>query len=307
MKLGLALPQFPFSVAPGEPFDFTVVLEHARRARDAGYDSVWLADHLVWDVAKYGGPPDREPGIEPLAGLAAIATAVPDVEVGTLVLCEALRAPAVLARAVATLHEIAPGRVHVGLGAGWYEPDYAAIGIDMPPPGERLDRLARTLDEVRDRLSAEGVAVPLFAGGRGDRFLTVVAAHADGWNTCWNLTPAQYRERLGVLETACAAIGRDRASVSRSLGLYALCGTDERDLEARFARLQRSSPPGVLDGVSLDEWREGRLVGTVEEVRGQCAAWEALGVETLILSAGGVPFHVGDPDDVDALGAALRR
>ena len=63
----------------------------------------------------------------------------------------------------------------------------------------------------------------------------------------------------------------------------------------------------MLDGVTLDEWREGRLVGTVEQVREQAAAWEDLGVETLIVGVGAVPFAVTTVDDVELLAEALRR
>jgi alkanesulfonate monooxygenase SsuD/methylene tetrahydromethanopterin reductase-like flavin-dependent oxidoreductase (luciferase family) len=144
-------------------------------------------------------------------------------------------------------------------------------------------------------------------GGKGDRLLALVAEQADGWNTCWIWTPDDYRARLDVLGRACDAVGRDPASVQRSLGLYALCGEDERDLERRFQRLQETSPPGVLDGVTLDQWRPGRLVGTVEQVREQVAGWEALGVETLIVGAGAVPFAVTALDDVEMLAEAVRR
>ena len=99
-------------------------------------------------------------------------------------------------------------------------------------------------------------------------------------------------------------IGRDPATVWRSLGLYALCGEDERDLARRFARL-REQNPGVLDATTLDEWRVGRLVGTVDEVREQAAGWAELGVETLILGVGAVPFAASGPDDVALLAHAL--
>ena len=148
---------------------------------------------------------------------------------------------------------------------------------------------------------------PIVVGGKGDRLLRLVAELADGWNTCWVWTPDAYRERLEVLTRACDAVGRDPASVRRSLGLYALCGEDERDLERRFARLQEATPPGVLDGVSLEQWREGRLVGTVDQVREQVAGWEDLGVETLIAGFGAVPFAVTAVDDVEMLAEALRR
>ena len=101
--------------------------------------------------------------------------------------------------------------------------------------------------------------------------LATVAACADGWNTCWAWTFDAYRERLAVLERACAAVDRDPATVWKSLGLYALVGEDEADLAARFARLQGVTPKGVLDGTTLAEWRVGRLVGTAEEVREQAA------------------------------------
>ena len=109
-----------------------------------------------------------------------------------------------------------------------------------------------------------------------------------------------------MLDAACGDVGRDPASVWRTLGLYALCGEDERDLERRFERLRAQSPPGVLDGVTLTDYRAGRLVGTVGQVHEQVAAWEALGVESLVLGVGAVPFHVGDRDDVELLASALQ-
>jgi alkanesulfonate monooxygenase SsuD/methylene tetrahydromethanopterin reductase-like flavin-dependent oxidoreductase (luciferase family) len=323
MRFGLALPQYDFSVAGERPLRFETIVRYAIAARDAGATSVWLSDHLFWDLAKYGGPPDREASFEPLVTLAALARAVPEVRIGTLVLCEALRPASVLAKSLASLDRISDGRLDVGLGAGWYEPEYQAIGMKMPPPGERLDRLTEALEVVKGLLPGgpftyEGmyhraIDAPnmpparqqprprVFVGGKGDRLLRIVAAHADGWNTCWAWTPDDYRARLRVLEAACARVGRDPASVWRTLGLYALCGENGRDLERRFARLKTTSPPGVLDDVDLASFREGRLVGTVEEVREQVSRWDALGVETVVLGAGAVPFQVSSIDDVELL------
>ena len=147
---------------------------------------------------------------------------------------------------------------------------------------------------------------PIFVGGKGDRLLALVAEVADGWNTCWAWTLDAYRERLAVLDRACEAIGRDPATVTRSLGLYALCGTDEADLQRRFERLRAFTPDGVLDGVTLADWRVGRLVGTVEEVREQIAAWSDLGVDTIVAGLGAVPFAVTTPEDVELLAEAFR-
>jgi alkanesulfonate monooxygenase SsuD/methylene tetrahydromethanopterin reductase-like flavin-dependent oxidoreductase (luciferase family) len=243
-------------------------------------------------------------------------------------MCEALRPASVLAKALATLDCIAKGRVDVGLGAGWYEPDYAAIGLDMPAPAERLARLAEAVEVVKGLLAggpftfdgrwhrahdavnrppAEQQPRPrVFVGGKGDRLLRLVAEHADGWNTCWVWTPDAYRARLDVLDAACAAVGRDPASVWRTLGLYALVGENEADLARRFQHLRETSPPGVLGTTGLGEFRSGRLVGTVEQVREQVAVWDALGIETLILGGGAVPFQASGKDDLEMLAAAVR-
>jgi probable F420-dependent oxidoreductase len=328
MQIGLALPQYDYSVPGTQPLTYDAIRDHARAAQRLGFSSVWLSDHVFLDLAKYGGSAEPSACYEPLVTLAALARDVPDVRLGTLVLLEALRPAAVLAKALATLDRISDGRLDVGLGAGWYEPDYAAIGATIPSPGERLSRLAEAVEIVAQLLTGEACTFdgtyhrargaqllppPLqrprprvFVGGKGDRLLRVAARHADGWNTCWTWTLDAYAERVSVLVRECEAIGRDPASVWRTLGLYALCGEDDADLRRRFERL-RDHAPGVLDGVDLDEFRTGRLVGTVEDVRAQAAEWEQLGVETLVVGAGAVPFQVGALDDVELLAAALMN
>ena len=329
MRLGLALPQYDYSVAGESPLPWTRVVDWARAAESTGFDSLWLSDHLFLDVAKYGGPPDREGCLDPIVALAALAREVTRVRLGTLVVCEALRPAAVLAKALASLDVVCGGRLDVGIGAGWYEPEYEAVGMAMPRPGERLERLREAVEILRGLLgggpcaydgrfhraagavnepaSVQQPSPPIIVGGKGDRLLSLVAEVADGWNTCWAWTPSAYRERLDVLARACDRVGRDPDSVSRSLGLYAVCGDDDADLARRFERLRAVSPPGVLDRVGLDQWRDGRLVGTVEQVREQAAEWEALGVDTLIVGLGAVPFAVTALDDLELVAHALGR
>jgi alkanesulfonate monooxygenase SsuD/methylene tetrahydromethanopterin reductase-like flavin-dependent oxidoreductase (luciferase family) len=323
LRIGLALPQYDYSVAGERPLRFETIVDYARLAEAGGASSVWLSDHLFLDLAKYGGSAEREACYDPIVTLAALARAVPRIRLGTLVLLEALRPAAVAAKALATVDCVSGGRLDVGLGAGWYEPEYEALGTEMPRPGERLDRLVDALEVVKGLLGGgpftyDGVhhrargatnrpaAVQhprprVFVGGKGDQLLRLAARHADGWNTCWVWTPDAYRQRLRVLDDACASVGRDPATMWRTLGLYALCGEDERDLERRFDLLREQSPKGVLDGVDLATFRVGRLVGTVEQVRAQLGEWEALGVDTLILGAGAVPFQVSARRDVELL------
>ncbi len=331
MRIGLALPQYDYSVPGESPLTFPTVAEHARVAEAAGYASLWVSDHLFLDVAKYGGSDERHGALEPIATLAALAGVTSTARLGTLVLCEALRPPTVAAKALATLDRITGGRLDVGLGAGWYEPEYAAIGMEMPSPGVRVGRLREATRIITGVLEASGAGEeyafagdyfrvdgalvdppalqtprpPVIIGGKGDRVIASAVELADGWNTCWVWTFEAYRERLEVVHRACDKVGRDPSTFWLSIGLYALVGESEADLAARFERLKAGTPAGILDGVTLDEWRQGRLVGTVEQVREQAAAWAELGVETLIVGPGAVPFHVVSLDDVSALAEAL--
>ena len=135
MHFGLALPQYDYSVSGERPLRFETIVEYARRAAGAGFDSVWLSDHLFLDLAKYGGP--REPAalFDPVVTFAALAREVTRPRFGTLVLLEALRPATVLAKSLAGLDVVCGGRLDVGVGAGWYEPEYEAIGMTMPGPG----------------------------------------------------------------------------------------------------------------------------------------------------------------------------
>jgi probable F420-dependent oxidoreductase len=328
MKLGLAVPQYDYSIGGEDPLRWETVAEFARAAERAGYHSLWLSDHLCLDLARYGGSPDRRGIYDPIVTLGALSEVVSRPRIGALVLCEVLRPASVLAKSLASLDRLCGGRLDVGIGAGWYEPDYTLIGVSMPSHAERLARLREAIVVTRGLLAGgpftfdgryhrafeaqnqpsalQRPTPPIIVGGKGDRLLALVAELADGWNTCWVWTVDRYRERLAALERACEAAGRDPATVTRTLGLYTLCGEDEADLARRFERLRALSPAGVLEGVTLDEWRVGRLVGTVEQVAEQAAEWADLGIETLVVGLGAVPFAATTVDDLHLVAAAVR-
>lgn len=327
MEVALALPHYDFSVPGENPLRWETIAGLARDAHAWGFGTLYVSDHLFLDVEKYGGGPGVYGAYEPLVTLAALAREVPEVRLGTLVLCEALRPAGVLAKALATLDRVTGGRLDVGIGAGWYEPEYEVLGMDLPPPGERLARLREAVSVVTGILGGgpmtlegrfhtvrDAVTLPpaaqkprprVFVGGKGDHLLRLVAELADGWNVAWVWEPEAYAERVRALEAACDTVGRDPSSVWRSLGLYTLVGEDEADLERRYRRMQERAPGGMLDSVSLGEWRRGRLVGTVDEVREQLAGWDALGVAQFVACVGPLPFSVSDPEDVALAAQAL--
>ena len=328
VNIGLALPQYDFSVPGESPLRWETLLGWAERAEALGFDSVWLSDHMFLDISRYGAPSGDHGCFDPIVALAAIARRTSRVRLGTLTLCVPLRPATILAKALATLDVLSGGRLVAGLGAGWYEPELRAAGLALERPGVRLARLAEAVQVVRGMFGGgpftfdgryeraldarcqprpvQRPAPPIWVGGRGDRLIELAGRHADGWNTAWLPSPEAWAGRSKLLDVACEKAGRDPASVTRSVGLYALAGESEADLAARFRRLQELSPPGVLDHVDLPMWRRGRLVGTVEQVGEQVRRWESLGVSSLVLTAGAVPFALAAADDVELLATACR-
>lgn len=337
MRLGLALPHYDTSLA-GNPVTWQGVERSARLAEQAGFDSIWMSDHLFLDWSRYGGPDTPQGSLECWTTMSALAGVTERVRIGSMALCNDLRNPALLAKMVASLDLLSQSRLDVGMGAGWYEPEYRAAGIDFDPPGRRISRLGEAVEIVRRLLEGEELVFegehysldgaicrpyrregrpPVWIGGKGDLLLRTAARVADGWNLSWIGDLKVYRERSRVADAACEKQGRDPASLRRSVGAYVLVGRDERDLQRRFERLAERTPPGVLSGLgdrpglSWESFRERGLAGTVSEVAETLMGLGELGVEEVILGLGVIPFQVADEEDVllagQELGAVLER
>jgi probable F420-dependent oxidoreductase len=337
MRFGLALPHYDTSLA-GRPVSWEGVLDAAQTAERAGFDSVWVSDHLFLDWSKYGGPSEPQGSLECWTTLAALSAATERVRLGSLTLCNDFRSPALLAKMVTTLDHLSGGRVDVGLGAGWYEPEYRAAGIPFDGPGKRIDRLGEAARIVTRLLEGEELTLdgthysidgaicrprplqdprpPLWIGGKGDRLLRTVAHSADGWNFSWIGSLDTYRERLDSARRIFDEEGRDFDSLRRSLGVYLLAGKDGADLEARYERLVDRTPDGVLGGgdaqrergggaVSLEEFGASRIAGSVSEVVDRLGEIAALGVEEVIMTLGALPFHVSDLEDIELVGTEI--
>jgi probable F420-dependent oxidoreductase len=329
VRFGLALPHYDFSRPDGAPVSWEGLVNAARRAESLGFDSAWISDHFFLSLARYGGPDEPYGSPEALTALAGLAAVTDRIRLGTLVLCAGFRHPAILAKSAVTIDLLSEGRLDLGLGAGWYEDEYRAFGYRVGPVGERFEVLEETvevlsllfgekepvtwegrhysLDEAYCRpRPAQRPGPPLWVGGKGGpRLARLVARRADGWNTVWAWTPEDYADRVRMLEEACERYDRDPATVRRSVGLYALVGEDERDLDARWRGLQRWTPGGALNGSALGSWGRDKLVGTPDRVVERLAAFAALGVEELIVSVGSLPFAVFDDDAVEVFARAV--
>lgn len=304
MKVGVALPHYDFSFPEDGPATVERVVGYARRAEEAGFDSVWVSDHLFLDLGKYGGPTERFGTPEAMTMLGAIASATGRVELGPLVLCTPFRNPLVLAKQVEGLGEMSGGRLVLGLGAGWYEAEFEAAGIPFGTVGRRMETMHLTAQTVRQTLGEK--TPPIWIGGKGGpKLMRMVAKVADGWNVVWRMSPDVYRTRLDALRAACENEGRDPGDITLCVGLACLIGTDEGDLAKRFERLRGWAPGGALDAMSLASYAAGGLVGTVEQCAERIREFEELGVEHLVLSPASLPFSVYDDEQVDLVANEL--
>ena len=145
MRLGLALPHYPFSFPTPQPSIARRAIEYATLAEDAGFHQVWVSDHFWVDVATAGQPERRQEPAECWTLLAAIAATTTRIRIGSLATPIGFRNPNLLARMVTTVSELAAGRLDVALGAGWNESEHRANGLDFPPAGQRLASLADTV------------------------------------------------------------------------------------------------------------------------------------------------------------------
>jgi probable F420-dependent oxidoreductase len=248
----------------------------AQQAEADGFDSIWLADHLFY----------RSPG-EPTRGiwecwtmLSALAEATRRVEIGTLVLCNSSRNPAILAKMATTADEVSHGRLILGVGAGWNEPEYRAFGL---PFDHRVGRFEEALQILRPLLREGHVdfagryyhardceivprgprpdGPPLMVGGEGPRMLMLTAEYADLWNTGYMGQPDTMAEPLARIEAACREVGRDPAT----LGITALIGLWFPDLQVK--------QPSFLDKP---------LTGTVQELAAAMRGYADLGVRHIM-------------------------
>jgi probable F420-dependent oxidoreductase len=332
VRFGLALPHYDTSLA-GQAVTWDGVKRVAQTAERSGFDSVWVSDHLFLDWGKYGGPSDPQGSLECWTTLSAIGASTTSVRLGSLTLCNDLRSPALVAKMAASLDQLSGGRVDVGLGAGWYEPEYEAAGVPFDDAKTRISRLGEAAHIVSRLLEGEEVTFagdhyqldgaivrpgprqeprpPVWIGGKGNLLLKQVAKHADGWNYSWLGSFETYEERVQAAEKACEAEGRDPKTLKRSAGVYLLAGTDEADLKRRFERLAERTPTGVLPSenggaaVSWEAFRRDRVAGTVSEVIDRLGQLSELGVDEVIVTIGALPFQLGDEEDVELVGSEI--
>lgn len=204
----------------------------ARAAEHAGFDSVWVGDHLLY---RGDGRPERGPW-EAWTTLAAIAAVTERVDLGPLVACCGFHAPAMLAKQAATVDEISGGRLVLALGAGWNEAEFRAFGF---PFDRRASRFEESFEVIRRLVAGErvmfhgqhvhvddAVLLPtprrkprLMIGSTGRRVLAAALPYVEVWNTWFDWygnTPEGFAARSGVIDEIARSVGRDPREIERS-------------------------------------------------------------------------------------------
>jgi probable F420-dependent oxidoreductase len=292
MKIGLMLP-----MGAGETAGFAALRELAVTAEAAGLDSVWGADHLI-----YRGETETVGLHECWTVLTAVAAVTSRVEIGPMVLALPFRNPALTAKMAAELDEVSGGRLILGLGCGWHEPEFDAFGYPFDHRVGRFEEGIRIIGPLLrgERVTFEGKwhrvvdaelfprpvrpgGPPILIAGKQPRMLRIVAEHAAQWNGAWFGFPDQadeLRTRLTNVAGALAAAGRDPSTLTLTAGILV-----------------------AFEGANEDDAKDA-IRGTESEIADALAGYAALGMSHLIA-------HVfpPTPESVAAFGsaAALAR
>ncbi|MCX7620771.1 MAG: TIGR03560 family F420-dependent LLM class oxidoreductase [Acidimicrobiales bacterium] len=273
-----------FSIWPSLQQPWPDVLEIVHHAERTGWDGIWVADHFMGDDGGFG--PVTTPTLEATAALAALAGLTSRVSLGSLVLSQTYRHPAVLANWAATVDHVSHGRLILGVGAGWQHNEHEQYGISLPSPRDRIDRLCEAVQVLRSLLTQQSTEfdgrwftlrsavcepkplqqpLPILIGGKGDRMLRVVAQLADAWNM-WSL-PETLAPRVAVLERACEQAGRDPREIKRTTQALVMI-TDDM---TKARRLIETVAPRAA------------IAGPTSHIAEVVSRWQELGVDEVIV------------------------
>jgi alkanesulfonate monooxygenase SsuD/methylene tetrahydromethanopterin reductase-like flavin-dependent oxidoreductase (luciferase family) len=295
MKIGIVLDISEDSLDGRTP-TFRDLREMAQITEQVDFDSLWLADHLIY---RFPNRAESAPW-EALTMLSALAAATTRITLGTLVLSTSFRPPAMLAKMADALDEISEGRFILGLGAGWHRPEYEAFGYPFDHLASRFDEAMQIIVpllreghvdfqgqyyQVRNcvlRPRGPSPAGPrILVAGRRPRMLRLTARDADAWNTAWHTNATIVKERFDELTQVCTTIGRDPASIEMTVGTE--------------VRLQPRND---------DESPDNAISGTPEEIADRLQAFSSVGTSHLIVELDAVT-----PSSIEQLGriAELAR
>ena len=299
MKLALMLQIGSGALAGDRTPRWPELREMAQVAEGIGFDVLFVPDHLLFRES----PADNDVQVEMPAGstcgiweawtlLAALAEATQRIELGPFVACNSFRNPALLAKMAVTLDEVSAGRLVLGIGAGWHEPEYHAFGF---PYDRRVGRLEEALQIISALLRNGHVdfqgnfytardceiaprgprpeGPPILIGAQKPRMMRLAATYADIYDADFHLDPGTVAQRFEALDAACDAAGRERGTLERG-------AATTMALDAKGALADAN---GIARFVQEGMTREARA-GSVDELVEFAREFEAIGTDLLTIS-----------------------
>lgn len=244
MSFGLMVPMREGAMG-GETPRYADVLAMAESAQGIGFEALWFADHLSFQQD------DETVGTwEAWTLMAAIANAVPDVQIGPLVTCVGFRNPGLIAKMTEMIDEVSGGRFILGMGAGWNKPEYDQFGFPFDYRASRFEesieivhgmlrngestldgRFWQTKGAINQPRGPRTNGAPILVGSNGDRLVHSVAKYADAWNSDWQQSVEDYAPLLAKLDDACDKIGRPRESLIRTGSVRFTTDTSADDVQ----------------------------------------------------------------------------
>lgn len=259
--------------------DLVAISEHSRAV---GFEALWFGDHLSYEQNG-----ETIGTWEAWTLMAAIANAVPDVQIGPLVTAASYRNPGLIAKMTEMIDEISGGRFILGIGAGWSKPEYEQFGY---PYDHRASRFEESIEIIHGLLrtgesSVDGSfwqtrnavnkprgprsnGAPILIGTNGDRLVQSVAKYADAWNSDWQASPADYTPLLARLDAACEAIGRDPQSLVRTGSVRFTADTPSEDVQRYFNGVRELGIQHLVIGL------EPRTLASVEWIGEEIARFD---------------------------------
>jgi F420-dependent oxidoreductase-like protein len=231
IRFGLQIPNFSYGTGVDELFP--TVIAQAQEAEAAGFDSVFVMDHL-YQLPMLGSP--DQPMLEAYTTLGGLATATKSVQLGTMVTGNTYRNPTLLAKAITTLDVMSQGRAILGIGTGWFELEHEQLGFDFGTFTDRFNRLDESLQIILPMLKGERPTfsgqyyrvneamanprfrehIPLLIGGSGEKkTIPLAAKHFDHLNIITGFD--ELPRKVGVVRDACEKIGRDPSTLETSM------------------------------------------------------------------------------------------
>jgi alkanesulfonate monooxygenase SsuD/methylene tetrahydromethanopterin reductase-like flavin-dependent oxidoreductase (luciferase family) len=239
----------------------------AQLAEQVGFETLFVPDHLIMRASAYWGfEEEHSRGTwEAWTILSALAEATTRVGIGSYVLANSFRQPALVAKMAATLDEVSGGRLILGLGTGSHMPEYAAFGYPTDHLAGRFDEALRIIVPLlRDgRVDFAGKyyaaqdceLIPrgprptgprIWIAGFGPRIMRLAARWADAFNTSWHTRPEDLRDPFTSLDEACHAVSRDPTTLQRTIGTFiSFAENDADEPTGRFRDTLRGSPEDI--------------------------------------------------------------